>query len=75
MGQRLIAHGRCLVVRGVDVFERPILCLQDATVEVSADTMRRREVCARCAGEMLHLHQDDFVKMRMLKTVMGMLLR
>jgi hypothetical protein len=75
MGQAMIASSLCLVVRGVDAFERPMLCLKDATVEISADTMRRREVCARCAGEMLHLRPNDVVKMRLLRTVMGMLLR
>ena len=71
----MIVTNRCLVIRGVDVHDRFVVCLQDATVEISARLMRRREVCARCASEMFDLHMGDYVKMKLLPKAMGMLLR
>jgi hypothetical protein len=75
MGQGVTVSNLCLVVRGVDAWDRPILCLQEATVEVSARLMRKREVCARCANEIHDLRSYDFVKMRLLPSAMGILLR
>lgn len=65
----------CLVVRGVDSRDRPVICFQEATVEVSAKLMRRREICARCASEVFKLHSKETMKIRFLPTIMGMLLR
>ena len=65
----------CLVFRGTDSHGRAVVCLQDATVEIRGDSMRRREVCAQCASDLFESHMGAGVKMRVLPRALEKRLR
>lgn len=67
--------GRCLVVRGKDVAGKPVICLREATVAVSAHDLRRREVCVYCGNDFFDNHVGQDFKMRVLPAAMEQHLR